>query len=286
MSNPVLAWWIALCTLGGLNFFLWLLSAWFLQRHRVLMPAELHAARCLQLGLSAVFVLGCAFRSVLPVHDIARHCVVDSWLSSVLLGRSVATVAELSFAAQWTLLLGEMARARDSALIRTTARALLPTIVLAELCSWYAVLTRTHLGHVIEESLWTLAAGFVVACLVALWPRCAPAARARLAALATAGSAYVLFMLHVDVPMYWARWLADEAAGGRTYLGLTQGLLDAARPCVVSHRWEDWRAEVAWMTLYFSVAVWLSIAMVHAPDLGQRATGGSAGRSRALARVE
>lgn len=200
------------------------------------------------------------------MHDIARHCVVDSWLSNVLLGRSVATLAELSFAAQWTLLLGEMARAHDSAVIRITARALLPTLVLAELCSWFAVLTRANLGHVIEESLWTLAAGFVVASLVALWPRCAAATRPRLAALAAAGGAYILFMLHVDVPMYWARWLADEAAG-QPYLSLAQGLLDAARPCVPSRRWGDWQAEVAWMTLYFSVAVWLSIAMAHAPDL-------------------
>jgi hypothetical protein len=34
---------------------------------------------------------------------------------------------------------------------------------------------------------------------------------------------------------------------------------------VVSHRWQDWQNEVAWMSLYFSVAVWLSIALVHAP---------------------
>ena len=277
MSNPVLAWWIALCTLGGLNLLLWLLSARALQRRRPLMPAGLYAARRLQLMLSAVFVLGCAYRSVLPVHDIARHCVVDSWLSNVLLGRSVATLAELGFAAQWALLLGEMARAHDSAVVRITARALLPTIVLAELCSWYAVLTRAHLGHVIEESLWTLAAGFVVASLVVLWPRCAAANRRRLAALAAAGGAYILFMLHVDVPMYWTRWLADEASG-QPYLSLAQGLLDAARPCVLSWRWEDWRAEIAWMTLYFSVAVWLSIAMVHAPDLR---TDGPRGDARA-----
>jgi hypothetical protein len=40
---------------------------------------------------------------------------------------------------------------------------------------------------------------------------------------------------------------------------------------VVSHRREDWKSEVAWMTLYFSVAVWLSIALVHAPLPKRRA---------------
>jgi hypothetical protein len=266
MPNPVLIWWIALCMLAGFNLLLWLLSARALRRRSAQLPAALYAARRLQLMLSAVFVLGCAYRSILPVHDIARHCVVDSWLSNVLLGRTVATLAELSFAAQWTLLLREMVRARDSRLIHITARALLPAIVLAEFCSWHAVLTRSHLGHVIEESLWTLAAGFVVASLMALWPRCAAATRPRLAALGAAGGLYILFMLHVDVPMYWARWLADEATA-RPYLSLAQGLFDAARPCVPTWRWEDWRPEIAWMTLYFSVAVWLSIGMAHAPEL-------------------
>jgi len=46
---------------------------------------------------------------------------------------------------------------------------------------------------------------------------------------------------------------------------LAQGVLDVSGRWVVSHRWEDWKSEVAWMTLYFSVAVWLSIALVHAP---------------------
>jgi len=64
--------------------------------------------------------------------------------------------------------------------------------------------------------------------------------------------------------MYWSRWVADEASG-RVYLSITQGVLDASRRWVVSHRWEDWKNEVAWMSLYFSVAVWLSIALVHAP---------------------
>ena len=75
---------------------------------------------------------------------------------------------------------------------------------------------------------------------------------------------YVTFMFGVDVPMYWSRWLADEASG-RHYLSLAQGFIDVSGRWVVSHRWDDWKSEVAWMTLYFSVAVWLSIALVHAP---------------------
>jgi len=69
-------------------------------------------------------------------------------------------------------------------------------------------------------------------------------------------------MFAVDVPMYASRWLADEAAG-RGYLTLSQGFLDVAQRRVVSTQWRDWKNEVIWMSLYFSVAVWLSISLIH-----------------------
>jgi hypothetical protein len=77
---------------------------------------------------------------------------------------------------------------------------------------------------------------------------------------------YVAFMVAVDVPMYWARWLTDQAAG-RHYMSLAQGFMDIASRRVVSYRWADWRHEIAWMSLYFSVAVWISISLVHVPEM-------------------
>ena len=65
----------------------------------------------------------------------------------------------------------------------------------------------------------------------------------------TAGIAYVFFMFLVDVPMYWSRWLADEALG-RQYMSFAQGLADVSSRWSVSHRWEDWQSEMAWMSLY------------------------------------
>ena len=73
-------------------------------------------------------------------------------------------------------------------------------------------------------------------------------------------------MFLVDVPMYWSRWLADEAIG-RSYMSLEQGVLDVAGRWKVSHAWQDWQSEIAWMSLYFSAAVWLSIALIHAPGM-------------------
>lgn len=257
-------WWAFLCAIAALNVGAWLLSATWLKRH---VPAHgLSRTRRWQLLLSAGYVLGCAYRSVLPVFDVPRLVLVDSWWSSVLMGRSVATVAELCFAAQWALLLHGVAQATQHRPSLWVARAVLPLILLAELCSWHAVLTTSNLGHVLEETLWGLCAALLVLSLIALWPRCRPERRPLLAAVCAAGVAYVFYMFLVDVPMYWSRWLADELAG-RAYFDLAQGFADVATRWVVTQRWEVWRGEVLWMTLYFSVAVWLSIGLAHLPSL-------------------
>lgn len=262
MSTPTLHWWIFLCGVSTLNVIAWLVSAAVLRRRCASGPPQVWLATRLQLMLSAGYVAGCAWRSVLPVYDVQRLCLVDSWLSSVVVGRSVATLAELCFAAQWALLLHGIARATGSRQGMVVARLVVPLIVVAEACSWYAVLTTSNLGHVLEESLWGLCAALLAASLLFIWPRSRPEVRPLLAACAGAGLVYVLFMFGVDVPMYWARWLADEAHG-RAYLSVAQGLADASARWVVSHRWDDWKTEVVWMSLYFSVAVWLSIGLAH-----------------------
>ena len=285
MSFEVFAWWMALCTVGAVNVGAWLLSATSVSRSRAALPASAYAERRLQLMLSAGYVFGCAFRSFVPVFDLPRLCLFDSWLASVVVGRSVATVAELCFAAQWALLLRAASHGAGSAAGRAIASLLVPLIVIAEICSWYSVLTTSNLGHVLEESLWGLCAALMVASLMAIWPRCAPRQRPLLALWCAAGVAYVVFMFLVDVPMYWSRWLADEAMG-RQYMSLFEGIQDISGRWVVSHRWEDWRSEVTWMSLYFSVAVWISIALVHVPATRAaascRRTGGRAGSTASI----
>lgn len=264
MNGDVFSWWAFLSTIATLNIAAWAYAAWQLQRRRPLMDADAFALRRAQLLLSAGYVFGCAYRSYLPVFDVPRLCLVDSWLSSVVVGRSVATIAELCFVAQWALILRATSRATGSSVGGAISSLLVPMIAVAETCSWYAVLTTSNLGHVIEETLWGLGAALLVISLVEIWPRCARRLRPLLAVWGAAGLGYVFFMFLVDVPMYWSRWLADEATG-RHYMSLAQGLLDASSRWVVSHRWADWHSEVAWMSLYFSVAVWLSIALIHAP---------------------
>jgi hypothetical protein len=276
MSGGVFSWWVFLCTVGALNVIAWSLSAAALRRRQPLMSPDSYIACRRQLILSAVYVFGCAFRCALPVFDVPRICLFNTWLSSVIVGRTVATAAELCFVGQWALLLrhtiGHVVGRGGGFFVKAVPRVIVPLILAAEVCSWYSVLTTSNIGHVVEESLWGLSATLVVATLVAFYPRCPANWRSVLIGAAAAGLLYAAYMFLVDVPMYWSRWMADEALG-RQYLSIAQGILDTSERRVVSHRWEDWKSEVVWMSLYFSVAVWISISLIHAATRRARTVG-------------
>ena len=264
MSVGVVTWWSCLCAVAGFNVLAWSLSAVSLNRRRAMMLPEHHAARRRQLQLAAIYVFGCAFRSVFPVFDVPRLGLVVSWLSSVLVGRSVATCAELCFVAQWAAMLHETSRATGSRFARFVSLILVPLIAVAEICSWYSVLTTANIGHVAEESLWGISVALLVASVVAMGARSTAARRPMLFLWCLAGAAYVTYIFRIDVPMYWTRWIADQAIG-RHYLSIAQGIHDVASRRLISYQWNDWKSEIVWMSLYFSVAVWLSIALIHAP---------------------
>ena len=262
MQNATLFGWSLLCGVSAVNVLAWIASTYFL-RHRSgsLQPGTWTTTHW-HVVLSAGYVLGCAYRSAFPVFDVQRLVMVDSWLSSVVVGRSVATLAELCFATQWAFLLSDMAQEYGSKTAAKVSRCIVPMIVTAEICCWYAVLTTSNLGHVFESSLWGLSAAMLVASFLLLWPSSQRSHRQLLALVSAFGSAYVVYMFTVDVPMYWGRWVYATGQGHQ-YLSFSQGLADVSGRWVVSHNWEDWQQEVVWMSLYFSVAVWLSIGIVH-----------------------
>src|ERR1700675_1778864 len=258
-SNPLAWWWSLLTLVSGANIAVWFLL--YRQLHE--QPAGSLGSTPgieLMLLLCAAYVFGCAFRSFLPRADVQRICLFDTWLSSVVIGRSVATVAELCFAMQWAIVLGVLGKIANSDTAKNISKAIVPTIVLAEICSWYAVITTNFLGNVLENSLWTITFLLIGIALSRLVPRFRGPAQFAIAAAAAGIAAYVVFMVTVDVPMYFGRWQADLASG-KDYFGLVTGLHDVATRWIVTHDIAPWRDEIAWMSLYFSTAVWGSLAL-------------------------
>ena len=83
-----------------------------------------------------------------------------------------------------------------------------------------------------------------------------------------AGIGYVIYMVGVDVPTYISNWQTAEAAG-KTYLSVADGLAEISTTWHYTRAYVDWEYEMVWMTLYFSLAVWMSIYIVNAPKLDQ-----------------
>ena len=258
LSNPVALWWAMLTLVSFAN-----IAFWFILYRQLSGggAAVTHSSdTSSMLALSATYVFGCAFRSVLPRADVQRICLVDSWLSSVFVGRSVATIAEIAFAAQWAIILAQLGAIADAETAVNMARVIVPIIVVAEICSWYAVVTKNFLYNAIENSLWAVAFLFVGIGLGRLLPEFDGLVRWLLIAGLVGIACYLAFLVVVDVPMYVKRWRIERAAGTPLLHPLV-GLRDSATRWIVTHDIEHWREEIAWMSLYFSAAVWGSLAL-------------------------
>lgn len=252
-SNPLAWWWAMLTLVSGVNIALWFL-----------LYRELHTqpfgSMQLMLLLCAAYVFGCAFRSVLPRADVQRICLFDTWWSSVLVGRSVATIAEVCFVVQWAIILHQLGTITGSETVLNVAWIIVPLILIAECFSWYAVLTTNFFYNAIENSLWAVAFFLVGIGLVRLLPEFHGPVRVVLLVSIAGIAAYLAFLVTVDVPMYFSRWRTNLAEGNQL-LGLFEGLRDVSTRWVRTHDIAHWKGELMWMALYFSGAVWASLAL-------------------------
>jgi hypothetical protein len=246
-----------LTLISGVN-----ITAW------ILMYRELHDAggsgripgMQIMLLLSAAYVFGCAFRSFLPRADVQRICLFDTWLSSVAVGRSVATIAEVCFAAQWTMILLQLGTMSGATTAVYAAWVIVPLILIAECFSWHAVVTTNYLGNAIENSIWAVAFFIVGVGICRLLPEFHGGLRIILVGAVVGIVVYLAFLMTVDVPMYLKRWRIDVARGNRGLRPL-EGFRDVSTRWVVTHDISEWREEIAWMSLYFSGAVWASLGL-------------------------
>ena len=226
-SNP-LAWWWGLLTLASsVNIALWLV----LYRQFYAQPVgSLEHATGIQLMLilCAAYVFGCAFRSILPRADVQRICLFDTWLSSVVIGRSVATVAEVCFAAQWALVLHQLGGMADVDIILNVAWLIVPPIIVAQCCSWYGVLTTNYLANAIENSIWAVVFLMVGLAVCRLLPEFEGLVRLGLVVAIVGIAAYLAFLITIDVPMYLSRW-QDGLADGTKFWVLSKVSATPAR---------------------------------------------------------
>lgn len=99
-SQKTMVWWRVLTSLSIFNILLWFWT-YTTMRSVTSITADSDtdydtSYLQTQLQLSGVYVLVCAYRSILPRIDLERYCLFDTPWSNVVLGRSAATIAEVS----------------------------------------------------------------------------------------------------------------------------------------------------------------------------------------------
>ncbi|KAL3780028.1 hypothetical protein HJC23_011824 [Cyclotella cryptica] len=269
MAHNTFLWWAVLSSIALFNIAFWCYS-YVTLRHPDL--DKTHPYQYYHLMLSGIYVFVCAYRSFLPRIDLERYCLFDTLLSSIFLGRSAATIAEISFACQIALFLYHLGEVHGHPWTQSLAIAIVPFITIAQCFCWCGVVTLNHLYHAIEESIWAVSSIFVAIAMGNL-AYCHPDKPSlyRVGMVGCIASlAFFMFMASVDVPMYIKRWRENKQNSRKgkkliRTMSSIEGARDAWSRRVVTKNWEFWKEETFWLTGYFSTAVWLSLMFVHMP---------------------
>lgn len=308
MNAIPLVWWGAISFASVINVGVYLLGASKSQEQLPKNLAPNPGYRTLLQRLAGVYVFVCAFRSLLPRIDVERICFWDSSLSSisigipsllsfqhnkcidVVAGRSVATVAELAFAAEICIAISSLASDFERsgkgatfkyALIRMCTRVCFVAIILAEFCSWTGVITGVQVWNASEESLWCIVTTVLLLCCGLLyidlrawgkdkprgfrtsadrkaWEEAWKSANNFLIGYLIVTPPYILYLFLVDVPMYYSRWQAS----GRNLpqwaptIAAFANYINVPGCFVVTRDFDMWKEDMIWMGGYFTVAVW------------------------------
>ncbi|MEZ5501621.1 MAG: hypothetical protein R3E50_02790 [Halioglobus sp.] len=255
-TSGALAWWRLLCVLGVSNVCLWL-GIWYYSP-----TADPYCAA--QLVLSGVYVFVCAYRSIFPRVDLERLVVVDSTFSSIFLGRSAATIAEICFGIQLGLLVHQLGVYAGLPWVQHAAWIITVCTIVAQAFCWHSILTLNHITQAVESFLWAVGFSWMAALLTIIAMDTSGVVHRLAVAGALGSAAFVAYALIVDIPLYLRRF-RDGRAGGVQYLSIGQGARDAWGRREMSHSWDRWRDDALWLTPYFSVGAWFSMAIIFLP---------------------
>lgn len=258
-------WWECLRAIAVVNMVLWQLSFGVYKDQSSGLPS--YAGY--QIYLSLIYVLVCAYRSVYPRIDLERYCLFDTQISSIFLGRSAATVAEICYSCQFALILSQIQETCYEGqylfMVPTATKVFVPLITIAQMCCWRAILVNKCFWHAIEESIWAVCSLMLCTCFGSIFLANGGGGAHKdlihglcfIGAVVTLG--YFAFMAYVDVPMYIEKSRNNVGNGLRT----KNILKDLWSRRTVTSDWKVWREEAPWLTGYFSMAVWISISIVH-----------------------
>mmetsp|Transcript_37404 Transcript_37404/g.89635 ORF Transcript_37404/g.89635 Transcript_37404/m.89635 type:complete len:342 (+) Transcript_37404:46-1071(+) len=256
-------------------------------RYRFSADPQTRAYQKFMLQTAMIYVMVGAYRSFLPAQYPNRYVWFDTPFSSLLLVRTMAAIAEMSFISQVAKGLSVIGRqvyvgdggCSSHCFIQLVAGAMVVIIFIAQCCSFGGLISESNLWFAWEETCWGLAflIGLPFFCVLffRVWQlrrerclgcTCSCNALVYAAGLSAFSLVYVPYIFFSDVPVYYQRYKSQLSEGFEPF-GFWEGLWDAANTRRHSHALDVWRYPRVWQTAYFSAGVWLSLLLALAPRL-------------------
>lgn len=225
--------------------------------------------------LLMIYIYVCAFRGIWPRIEDIKLCAFDNKISTPILGRITATVAELSFIKFLVLITGTIltnfynTQGKISAIkhLMFANGLIFPAILVAQVVCWVGIITTDPSWNALEESIWSLfaitklliyAILYFIIIGIKLPTFQTSMVKTAIPFIFIGLLSYVGFMLIVDVPMYMKR--AKKHNG--KYLSFIQGLKDLLKCKKVTLSYQTWKEEIPWLTMYFTITIWFSFGIL------------------------
>ena len=186
----------------------------------------------------------------------------------ILLARLLAVVGEMSWTVQIARALKEVGESLECN-VGVSMYCYIVLIACAECFSTIGTLTKNSLWFTLEESSWVASALlFVTPTAIRLKRKHSrlPDLRAEhinkfLNILLVVLLVYDIWGVTMDVPSNLKRYNEERYSDDAGWLSLWDGVKDTTGACLVDRSEKTWAPYTLWMTAYFSLGVWSSLAL-------------------------
>ena len=211
------------------------------------------------------FYINCLVRGLFPRIDVSRTCFFGGFISSVIVGRVLATIGELAFVLcvrnyikQHLMVYRRIQRYSFGTLFKITMLfllnySILVVAILAEIQSWKSVIFKDNNYHVMEETLW-FCMGIYTTMMTVFFKHWIPMSKYKNFnnSLIWISSLYCVYMFFVDIPMYLERAKTQDIP-----VSLDIGFWELWECQKISRDSRDYGTNMVFSLLYFGVAPYI-----------------------------
>ena len=258
-SKLVILWWIFITIISIFNIS-------FISKY--LLKYNLNLDQRNVTILAFIYTVVCGLRSFYPKNDVKQNCLFKSFLSIPIFGRSIATIAEISFINLVVLIFKKIVddyNFKELILFKKILPNLIPVIVLAQIFCWSGCLTKNYLYNTAEETLWLVTFSIILLLMISLKTK-VPFNNSKdemIHKLLFLGipivTFYLIFLISNDIPMYFRNWKENKKNIRNS--NFIENIKNFSKCSTISWSYKTWEKEIPWQTGYFTSGVWCAIGL-------------------------